>query len=140
MLLFAWQEGDAAHEQASRVAAVAAEVSTAAEHGTAAAESVSSKKSSGFVSPFESEELFDVIVVGAGAAGIGASLSLERAGLKVCLLEARQNAGGRARAHDVLHIGVPVDLGAQWVHCACEANPIVAHAPGVGSESFRALV
>ena len=131
-------EGDAARAQMSLIAAVAAEIRAEAAQGTveaAAVQPIEEEKPSTAVSPLNSEEpptLFDVVVVGAGAAGIGAALALERAGLTVCLLEARQNAGGRARALDVLHMGVPVDLGAQWVHSACDGNPMVQLAPQVG--------
>jgi monoamine oxidase len=69
---------------------------------------------------------FDVVVVGAGAAGIAALRRLERAALDAVALEARDRVGGRA--HTVLtSAGFPVDCGAGWVHSADEnllAGPI----------------
>jgi monoamine oxidase len=69
---------------------------------------------------------FDVVVVGAGAAGIAALRRLERMGVDAVALEARDRVGGRA--HTVLTSErFPVDCGAGWVHSADEnllAGPI----------------
>ena len=62
----------------------------------------------------------DVIVVGAGAAGIAATRRLLEAGLDVLLLEAGNRAGGRA--HSVSIGGYPLDLGCGWLHSA-RRNP-----------------
>lgn len=57
------------------------------------------------------EEQFDVVVVGAGVAGIASALSLAKQGLKVIVVESRSIIGGRARSwidgktHDPVHIG-----------------------------------
>lgn len=72
------------------------------------------------VSP--SMQQFDVIVVGGGAAGIGAARSLSDAGKDVLLVEADTRLGGRARTEHVE--GMALDLGAGWLHSA-EHNPWV---------------
>jgi monoamine oxidase len=60
---------------------------------------------------------FDVVVVGAGAAGIAALRRLSATGLSVVALEARPRVGGRT--HTLLaRPGLPVDCGAGWVHSA----------------------
>jgi monoamine oxidase len=65
------------------------------------------------------QDRFDVVVVGAGAAGIAAVGRLAGARLSVVALEARSRAGGRA--HTVAAgPGLPVDCGAGWVHSADE--------------------
>ncbi|WP_333572153.1 flavin monoamine oxidase family protein [Sphingomonas sp.] len=65
---------------------------------------------------------FDVIVVGGGAAGIGAARTLSDAGKAVLLVEADTRLGGRARTEHV--DGMTLDLGAGWLHSA-EHNPWV---------------
>ncbi|UYY78280.1 flavin monoamine oxidase family protein [Sphingomonas sp. R1] len=64
----------------------------------------------------------DVIVIGGGAAGIGAARTLSDAGRRVLLVEADTRLGGRARTEHV--DGMALDLGAGWLHSA-EHNPWV---------------
>ncbi|OLT54205.1 hypothetical protein BJF89_17220 [Corynebacterium sp. CNJ-954] len=54
----------------------------------------------------------DVIVIGAGAAGLTAATALIRTGLRVIVLEARDRIGGRAHSIDVED--GRIDLGATW--------------------------
>jgi monoamine oxidase len=56
----------------------------------------------------------DVLVVGAGLAGIGAARRLVSAGRRVTLVESRQRAGGRTAVDTSL--GIPLPLGAAWLH------------------------
>jgi monoamine oxidase len=59
---------------------------------------------------------FDVVVVGAGAAGLAALAELDKAGLRVVCLEARDRIGGRIHTvHDPL-APLPVELGAEFIH------------------------
>ena len=58
----------------------------------------------------------DVIVVGAGVAGLAAAGELSRAGLKVILLEARDRLGGRILTVHPSSISFPVELGAEFIH------------------------
>jgi monoamine oxidase len=55
----------------------------------------------------------DVIVVGAGAAGLKAALDLTAQGRSVIVLEAKDRVGGRLKATTVA--GRTGDLGGQWV-------------------------
>ncbi len=55
----------------------------------------------------------DVVVVGAGAAGLTAANDLRKAGLSVVVLEARDRVGGRLWT-DVID-GAMLELGGQWV-------------------------
>ena len=75
---------------------------------------------------------YDTIVIGAGAAGIGAGRVLQAAGCRFTILEARPRVGGRA-CTDANRFGFPVDLGAQWLHSA-DINPLVPHARAGGFE------
>lgn len=64
----------------------------------------------------------DIIVIGAGAAGLAAARELARQGARFAVLEARPRLGGRAFTLEA--DGCPVDLGAGWLHSA-DANPFV---------------
>ncbi|GJE18097.1 flavin monoamine oxidase family protein [Methylobacterium marchantiae] len=64
----------------------------------------------------------DVIVVGAGAAGIAAARTLTERGVSVAVLEARDRIGGRLVTTNLR--GHPVDLGGHWLH-AGPINPLV---------------
>ena len=58
----------------------------------------------------------DVIIIGAGMAGLAAARELGRAGLAVCILEARDRVGGRVfTVHDAA-CAVPIELGAEFIH------------------------
>jgi monoamine oxidase len=68
------------------------------------------------------QDRFDLVVVGAGAAGIAALSRLSAVGLSVVALEARARAGGRT--HTIAaRPGLPLDCGAGWVHSA-DKNPL----------------
>lgn len=59
---------------------------------------------------------FDVIVIGAGVAGLSAAGVLARAGKSVLCLEARERAGGRIfTIHDPLS-PIAIEFGAEFVH------------------------
>jgi len=64
---------------------------------------------------------YDVLVVGAGAAGLAATRTLVDRGLKVIALEARGRIGGRAWT-DTETFGVPFDRGCAWLHSG-DINP-----------------
>lgn len=72
------------------------------------------------VTTSSADQQYDVIVVGAGAAGIAAGRKLVASGIMdVLVVEARDRAGGRVWTEqwtDPAGMTVPVDLGAQWLH------------------------
>jgi len=58
----------------------------------------------------------DVIVIGAGAAGLAAAVDLRRAGLSVLILEARDRIGGRIFTQRDPALQLPIALGAEFIH------------------------
>jgi len=72
----------------------------------------------------------DVVIVGAGAAGIGAAKTLRQRGIGFKVLEASHRIGGRAYT-EAIAPGVPFDLGCHWMHSA-SINPMVAIADKLG--------
>ena len=78
----------------------------------------------------------EIAVIGGGAAGIAAARTLADAGKSVLLLEASDRLGGRA--HTVTVAGMPLDLGAGWLHSA-QHNPWVAIAETNGFTVDRTL-
>ena len=67
----------------------------------------------------------DVVVIGAGAAGVAAARTLLGEGRSVVLIEAADRVGGRVHT-DTAFFGVPYDTGAHWLHYA-EENPFVRY-------------
>lgn len=65
----------------------------------------------------------DVVIIGAGAAGIGAAKELSTLGQNFLLLEASHRIGGRAYTENVAP-GMPFDLGAHWIMAPSE-NPLM---------------
>ncbi|MGI9318752.1 MAG: flavin monoamine oxidase family protein [bacterium] len=73
---------------------------------------------------------YPLVIVGAGAAGLGASVQATKLGIPHLVLEASHRTGGRGLTEN-LDNGVPVDLGCHWMHCA-RNNPFVAIADHLG--------
>ena len=71
----------------------------------------------------------DVVVIGGGAAGVGAARRLAQSGLSTILLEASSRLGGRAWTHEVA--GLNIDLGCGWFHSA-DRNAWVGIAQAAG--------
>ncbi len=78
----------------------------------------------------------EVVIVGAGAAGIAAARRLAAAKRRFVLLEAADRVGGRCIT-DTRIFGVPYDRGAHWIYTA-DVNPVAKLAPQTGLEIYRA--
>lgn len=79
----------------------------------------------------------DVVVIGAGLAGLGAATALRRRGRSAVVLEAAGRIGGRAwTAYPPTLGGVWFDMGAIWLHDA-ERNPLTPIAQAAGETLLR---
>lgn len=78
----------------------------------------------------------DVVVIGAGAAGIAAARRIMAANRKVIVVEAANQVGGRCQT-DASTFDVPFDRGARWMHNP-ESNPMIRLARSVGLEIMTA--
>ncbi len=65
---------------------------------------------------------FDVLVIGAGAAGLAAASTLSDAGRRVCVLEARDRIGGRIFSRIEPDAPIALELGAEFVHGRSQAT------------------
>lgn len=72
----------------------------------------------------------DIVVVGAGAAGLAAARTLGEAGVTYKVIEARARIGGRAFT-ETETFGVPYDQGGHWLHDS-EVNPWIPYAKASG--------
>jgi len=73
----------------------------------------------------------DVIVIGAGAAGLAAARDLSQAGLRVTILEARPRVGGRILTVHDARAPVPLELGAEFIHGEAPETLAAAQAAGL---------
>jgi monoamine oxidase len=78
-------------------------------------------------------EQVDVVIVGAGLAGLAAARDLRAAGLTIVVLEAHQQVGGRVLNHTFSN-GVVVELGGQWV--GPTQDRVLALVADLGTELF----
>jgi monoamine oxidase len=78
----------------------------------------------------------DIVVVGAGAAGIAAARRIAAAGRRCVVVEAIDRIGGRCST-DTAIFGVPFDRGAHWLYGA-DINPVVKLAAGTGLDVYAA--
>ena len=73
----------------------------------------------------------EVVVIGAGAAGLAAADALTRAGRPVLVLEARERVGGRCYTRRMAGLDIPVELGAEFIHGAARSTRALLRAAGV---------
>jgi monoamine oxidase len=72
----------------------------------------------------------DIVVIGAGAAGIAAARRIQAANRRVIVVEATSQIGGRCLT-DTATFDVPLDRGARWMHNP-DTNPMIKLARSAG--------
>lgn len=80
--------------------------------------------------PAAAPERYDVVVVGAGLAGLTAGRTLQQAGRSFVILEATGRIGGRGLT-DRTTFSAPIDLGGAWIH-NLQTNPLTPIILGSG--------
>jgi monoamine oxidase len=78
----------------------------------------------------------DIVVIGAGAAGIAAARRILAANRKVIVLEAAGEVGGRCLT-DTATFDVPFDRGARWIYSP-DSNPMIRLARSSGLDVYPA--
>jgi len=78
----------------------------------------------------------DIVVIGAGAAGIAAARRVLAANRRVVVIEASDRVGGRCIT-DTRLFGIPFDLGAHWIH-EPDINPLVKLSRATGLDVYPA--
>lgn len=76
------------------------------------------------------QQRYDVIIVGAGMAGLTAGKTLKHAGRSFVILEATDRIGGRGHT-DATTFSAPIDLGGAWIH-SVQTNPLTPIITGSG--------
>ncbi|MGI8939249.1 MAG: flavin monoamine oxidase family protein [Iamia sp.] len=79
------------------------------------------------------DPVLDVVVVGAGLAGLAAARDLRRAGRSAAVVEARDRVGGRVVNHRFAD-GTEVEIGGQWV--GPTQDRVLALSAEVGADTF----
>jgi monoamine oxidase len=62
------------------------------------------------------KETVDVVIIGAGLAGLSAARDILKAGLSCTILEARDRVGGKTWSQELPDSKGVVDLGAAWIN------------------------
>jgi monoamine oxidase len=79
---------------------------------------------------------YDVIVIGAGIAGLSATKELQHLGHSVLILEANNRIGGRAYVGYIGDDKVPIDYGGAWIH-GIPTNPLTGLVDSMGFQRER---
>ena len=76
-----------------------------------------------------------VLIIGAGISGLSAAHFLRRSGVSAVVLEGRDRIGGRIFTS--YEQGIPIELGAMWIHGDSSQNPLIELAKSLGLKTFK---
>jgi len=77
----------------------------------------------------------DVVIIGAGVAGLEAARTLTEQGITFVLIDANDRIGGRVHTNHSI-FDVPFDTHAHWMRASPD-NPLISHAKANGFEIYR---
>ncbi len=77
----------------------------------------------------------DVVIIGAGIAGLEAAKTLHKKGVSFVVVEANNRVGGRVHTNDKI-FGVPFDTHAHWMR-ASPTNPLISYGRSNGFDIYR---
>ncbi|KAA9041319.1 FAD-dependent oxidoreductase [Ginsengibacter hankyongi] len=79
--------------------------------------------------------MYDVIIIGGGAAGLVAAKLLSESGKKILLLEAKEKLGGRI--HCIKNFSFPVEGGAEFIHGNLKTTVSLLKEAGLKKEKIK---
>lgn len=79
----------------------------------------------------DQSDVFDAIIIGAGAAGLAAAKELRENGRSIIVLEARNRVGGRVFTYRDPTTTLPIELGAEFLHGATPATDTIIDGAGL---------
>lgn len=79
--------------------------------------------------------MYDVIIIGGGAAGLVAAKLLSEAGKKILLLEAKEQLGGRIQQAE--NLAFPAEIGAEFIHGNLHTTFELMKEAGIKSEKIK---
>jgi monoamine oxidase len=80
-------------------------------------------------------DAWDVVIIGAGVAGLSAARALAESGHSILLLEARDRVGGRVWTRREIDTAAPVELGAEFIHGQIPQTLNLLHEAGTAALS-----
>jgi monoamine oxidase len=78
---------------------------------------------------------WDVVIIGAGVAGLTAARALAESGHSILLLEARDRVGGRVWTRREIDTTAPIELGAEFIHGQIPQTLNLLHEAGTAALS-----